>query len=103
MRRAVLTQLNSPHPSPPSDGAREKPHCAPCHSLTQRQCTPDLTRQNEAGVQVAPGDQIVANDSAPGVEAQNDQRFFANFKAWNCLLLNTTRPLAPEGLLRLSP
>ena len=37
----------------------------------------DFTRLNGAGVQIAQGDQIVANNSAPGVEDQDDQGFFA--------------------------
>ena len=37
----------------------------------------NFTGQNEAGVQVAQGDQIVPDNPAPGVEDQDDQCFFA--------------------------
>ena len=37
----------------------------------------DFTSLNGAGVQIAEGDQIVANNPSPGVEDQNDQCFFA--------------------------
>jgi len=37
----------------------------------------DFKGPNEAGVQVAKRDQVVANDSAPGVQDQNDQGLFA--------------------------